>query len=582
MAYVPSRVELEEAELFRRKINTLSQKLNLQTQENQTLAQEYNSLSAQAEKMVASSRELDETISSRMAALSKDINGIASDSEALSKTLKTLSASYFSFKNISSASKNIAEYDEEYSRKYSYYNELRRITLGYVIGIDRHVHNSDRMRKCVEKAYLQNSDYWLAYAIAATMLWYSNQKEAADRALQKALHINFPGACLYFLLVNLRLGRTAAAKKWYLHYLDCADPCDLTHEWQYLLQAYLHGAFGTGSEFEALAGRSLKDLYAKALAANPEFEGKTFKKTVEWITLTPHTTGFSSPCLQKTCREYESLLNLLSAAEKNALMAAALDELTRPVRFRASTVSENLENALYSLIADYDENELSLVKRRRYSEMVIEAGGEETDAGNRYYAAFSESEQKNSFADLLLIWAFPDQARPVDPSVRRFAISLLKSDIVSGFEEHARQYRQEETLYFHFNIDGCSQILSEDDYEKGAVQLAKYYDTLQNKALAGSPTVWLYGIVTVLSLTALTVSIFMQLLPLMVSSPFFVLMGSFLLCQRMLHITRTFAERKRQSMGLLRQSLRELSNLRSLYKQADIGLVRLKNILKRF
>ena len=127
------------------------------------------------------------------------------------QALNELTVQYFTFKRISSASKNVTQYTDEYNTKFFYYNELRRISLGYVIGLDMNLINGETMRKKVEKAYLQNTDYWLAYAISAVMLWASNEREAANRALSKSLSLSYFNSCLFYLLINLRFGRIDAA-----------------------------------------------------------------------------------------------------------------------------------------------------------------------------------------------------------------------------------------------------------------------------------------------------------------------------------------------------------------------------------
>ena len=72
-----------------------------------------------------------------------------------------LTNSYFTFKNLSTASKNVTQFTDEYYTRFKFFNELRRITLGYVIGLDAYICSDQTMRKKVEEAYLQNSEYWL-------------------------------------------------------------------------------------------------------------------------------------------------------------------------------------------------------------------------------------------------------------------------------------------------------------------------------------------------------------------------------------------------------------------------------------
>jgi predicted RNase H-like nuclease (RuvC/YqgF family) len=85
--------------------------------------------------------------------------------------IEEMSSRYFVFKTLSSASKSLTQATDEYNTQFSNFHQLRRITLGYVIGLDTNIISSETLRKSVEKEYLQNTEYWLAYAIMAVMLW---------------------------------------------------------------------------------------------------------------------------------------------------------------------------------------------------------------------------------------------------------------------------------------------------------------------------------------------------------------------------------------------------------------------------
>ena len=50
--------------------------------------------------------------------------------------------------------------------------------------------------------YLANTEYWLAYATMAVMLWASNEREACERAVAKSMQINERKSSLFFLLAS--------------------------------------------------------------------------------------------------------------------------------------------------------------------------------------------------------------------------------------------------------------------------------------------------------------------------------------------------------------------------------------------
>ena len=225
------RAEQAEAERLRRQINHVIDQINYTNRENAELEAELEVAIENVRILIGNCSTMDKEVYEEMGWLSGVVGEADISTKEVFQAWNELTVQYFSFKSISTASKNVTQYNDEYFTKFSYYNELRRISLGYVIGLDSNIINSETMRKKVEKAYLQNSEYWLAYAIASVMLWSNNEKESAQRAMSKSLSINYFNSCLFYLLINLRFNRIDAAKKWYVNYLDRADMNNLGDEW---------------------------------------------------------------------------------------------------------------------------------------------------------------------------------------------------------------------------------------------------------------------------------------------------------------------------------------------------------------
>ena len=168
----------------------------------------------------------------------------------LLSAIKDLRERYITIKNMSTASKRLTELDQIYEKNYRFYRKLRRITLGYIIGINSAIISNEALRVEVEKQQLMNSDYWLSYAISSVMLWVNDEKEASDRALAIALDRDEYKTILFMLLTNLRFGRQEAARKWYALFSKNVDIFNLGDEWEFILEAYLNHSFGKDKEFE--------------------------------------------------------------------------------------------------------------------------------------------------------------------------------------------------------------------------------------------------------------------------------------------------------------------------------------------
>ena len=140
--------------------------------------QEYNRLRDEYDRLIVRNRELAEQIDyavtnvgiitgnmavveravvSDVSYVAKKVNVVDRDVSTLLKAIEDLTSQYFLFKNLSTASKNLTQYNDEYYTKFKFYNELRSITLGYVIGLDSYIISNESLRKKVEKCYLSNT-----------------------------------------------------------------------------------------------------------------------------------------------------------------------------------------------------------------------------------------------------------------------------------------------------------------------------------------------------------------------------------------------------------------------------------------
>ena len=561
--------ELEEAERLIRQINDTIDRINYLNRENAELEADLDLAIRNVNVLINNCGVMDDAVNADMKYLVNIVGQADISTKEVYQALNELTVQYFTFKRISSASKNVTQYTDEYNTKFFYYNELRRISLGYVIGLDMNLINGETMRKKVEKAYLQNTDYWLAYAISAVMLWASNEREAANRALSKSLSLSYFNSCLFYLLINLRFGRIDAAKKWFVNYLDRADTSDLGDDWQYLLQAYLFGAFGADAAFQKIVSDSFKNMLTQVEVTTVDFAKKFTSKAIEFAELYAHRTDKEYTILWRTCAEYSDMKDLLSLAEKNEKIREHYNSILNAESDGAKNLPQRIENVLYSLINDYDEEELKVVLNIKRNEATISAKGDEKLAQAYFDAAYGDRYKKKNMGDLLLTWAFSDETTQTDAAVRRFSISLMKEAIAKGFSQFVEQYRAKEKERYNFNIDDCMLELSENDYARGEKILDGYYDKNKLKDTLGDKQVVAYGAVCGVGVLLLMI-LFAFFSPVILTMGVLTtIAGGILLWRRIVDMGKILAEKKRKGKLLLSRALEELKQWSADYKAAD-------------
>ena len=542
--------------------------------------------------------------------VTKDVRYVSNETSAADEivvkllySLEELTKQYFLYKNLSEASKMLTKYNDEYYTKFQFYNELRRITLGYVIGIDAHIVSHEGLRKKVEKTYLANTDYWLAYAIMAVMLWVSDEQEAAQRALSRALTMDCYRSCVFFMLVNVRFGRMDTAKNWFITLLDKTDVNNMGDEWQHVLRVYLDGGLTSQKDFDQIVKDCFVKMVEQTEATSVDYSTTVVQRANQYAKSYIHVSNTQHLILKECCAEYPEMHYTLSAMEKIRILATHFDEVFQKEADKADNMFERIENVLYDLINAYEENEYVVIKEIRKNEAILAAEGDKKLANERYLQMYGEDEKPMRFGDLLTRWAFDDDARRTDIVVRRFAISYLKDRIAQGvisfFEQaYAEQHQQfTVTIYTTQKIDPVKLVCNENDQESAEKQVRDHYTKNKTKFVFAD-TFFKVGLVccvvalilfavaalvvavaatTALSIGSLTVSLVPLLLGIALAA-----VGVTLLIKRWIDVGKEVKEHTRLGLIKLHKAFEEMHAWRQALQTEYAALEDLSAAINRF
>lgn len=513
--------------------------------------------------------------------------------EKLHRCIIDVTDRYFLFKNLSEASKMLTKYNDEYYTRFKHYNELRRITLGYVIGLDSYIISNESLRKRVEKAYLANTDYWLAYAISAVMLWASDEKEAAYRALNKALLMDAYKANVFFMLVNLRFGRTEVAKKWFASLLDKTDVNNMGDEWQYVLHTYLIGAISSDNEFREAVSHQFERMIDQTEATNADFSGRVIERSYRFAQTFIHVTDSEYITLRECSPQYQEMKKLLSDMEKIGVMAAYYNELYSMEEDKADNLSERIENVLYDLINSYDEQEFEVIKQIKLNEAILAAQGDTAIANQRFEEQYGSGRSSRTFAGLMIKWAFSEDYRETNVVIRRFAMQYLKDRIAKGvssyFEERAASVKERYSVDIGNpggRIPQCHIECNENEFDSSAAMVNSHYNKQKFRYVTTDKHFQIYVMlcivaVVILCFGALAVhtAAFPVLLTLGIALGIF---GGFLVWRRWVDVAGELGEKCRLAVVQLRKALEEMADWRKKITAEYSAACDLMDAINRF
>ena len=512
--------------------------------------------------------------------------------ENVSRTIDDLVSSYRLLKNDSTATKNLTGYHQKYATYFGPYNELRKVSLGYIVGLDANIWQSDAPRQTVEKMYLANTDYWLAYATMAVMLWASDEKEACERAVSKSMQINERRSALFFLLASIRFNRFDAAKKWYQVYFDLVDSGGMGEEIVCILQVLLCGALGADIEFAKMVQARMRTLLQQTRA-------NVYARNEAQSVVDGYFFGYMSKtnkeylALKHICPEYQEMINLLSDAEKNAKLRDAFAEVINSDSPLSDRLSERIEDALYALISSYDPAEEDLLNRIAYEETVVKAKGNLQEAQVAFNKIMEAKRQNHNLSVIMANTALSRESS-ADMRVKKFALDFVRPEC----EESARRfsmYRQRERAVYDFEIDGCKMRGDENSLEQNKGVLNNHYDNMiktkikadesAGKMKAAAIVMCIFAVIfTILAVVGIAASwdtsAFVTFLVIAI-----ILWGIFALCiflryERGKKIRTSFEYRINNGMKMLTDGLAQLREWRTAYHEADNVHAELIKILK--
>lgn len=511
------------------RINELVSEFNSLVNEKNRVVNRYNSLVAdlnvcQAD-LITAEEEVDHLSGVVKPPIEKIIPPLANEVGVVKDVfniLEEVKEDYLLMKKSSQASKTLTSLYEKYYTKFKEYNKLRQVTMGYVIGVDRNIWNSDVPRKVVEKTYLANTNYWLSYAIMSVVLWSKNEENAARRALSKSMQINPVKSGLFYLLINLRFERYDVAKLWYKVYLKHINENAIRDDFKYVLQILLGGSMGRDKIFEQECISGIKEMFIKVHDTNPLIDQQIKEEIMHYFNMFVSVTSKEYVHIRRNCKQYTQMLEELSAAEKNQVLLDYFNNILQKQVIMGDRISNKIEDSLHQLISDYDDEEKIILDKISYNELVVKARGNENVAKEAFDKLTDFDNKDKNIAMFMtdMVLDFDDNTPLI---VRKFGLKYIEKYCGECVDEFTQSYQNTiNRSEYDIEIDGWSCSCDEQGFETFKPSLIKHYKKIikkqikQDKAIGTSiklaivsalMTILFLGLASVAGLLAMGLSI---------------------------------------------------------------------------
>ncbi|ALS35939.1 hypothetical protein ABID30_000613 [Enterococcus rotai] len=360
---------------------------------------------------------------------------------------------------------------QEIEKKFGHYGEIRRTATGVLQADDLEIVRKETIETATEELMLAAPGYWLAPCLVAVSAWISNKQELAERAVREAIRRDDEKTSLLFALICRRADRKAASLKWTQRYFANQNEEELNRETIVIIDAFASGLLGMDSE--GMISRQLMD-WLENISAKAGFEEQLIIQWSEAIKLhTPVELTSNYPYLEKYSTTWFELETVLKGANLHEVILDYFQGIFNKEASKKKLV-ERLDDILFTLVSEFDEEELPFRQQERLNELIIDHNGDDDAAKRGIQVEKSNFTVKKDFSQLLTDAAMKPENSGASVSTQKFAIALSKEWIINAYNDVTAENRAkvpieiqcEVNKFIFTSTDGSGEEEILSDYEQ--------------------------------------------------------------------------------------------------------------------
>ncbi len=384
---------------------------------------------------------------------------------ALNK-IRTFKEQMIADEQMQSAHENILRLDQVIREKFESNIRVRKTVSGVVKDFDINLCRNSTIAELSEELWITSSRYWLSFALIAISAWVNDSKTLANNAINESVRTNAIKSNLFFCLVNLRFGRTDAAKKWLTEYFRAVVPDELKDETAILLQSYINGVFGTDKSLEYEV-QSVVDEWVKTINLDEDLSAELVHDYEGYINNIYVNQKFSCPNLARHCSVTSELQGPYLESFKYEKLIALIESLdVELIVQNASNYKQRIDAIITDLITNYDEEEEDIKNQREYYQLIMDNKGNTEAAEQQWEERMKVRNQTQHIGRKLLEWAIYKESDEVDVHVRKFAFQNSKDWFLRALENWSNAFESKFPTSYPIEIDDWSCVSNgEDQYE---------------------------------------------------------------------------------------------------------------------
>lgn len=452
---------------------------------------------------------LESLITGEMAYIKSGINEVNDEVQIVKNDIQGVKDDIYTFKvrfeefvddlekknNITHAQGRIVILNQEIEKQFGLYEDVRNNLVGILQAVDTGLVSKKVITNSTEELMLGTPKYWLSPSLIAIAAWINNNYDLANRAINEGLKRNAIKTELIFTLISNRLKRQDAGFAWLSKFFETQDPLAMPQETLVLVNAYTDGVFGPDSQ-----GVCMQQIrkWMNYLSRQPEIVKDLEERWIKKIKVMQNDEIETIPFqyLEQYSPNFAVLMNLLNYARKHEILLNYLKKIIDSTKEKKDYVEE-LDNILFKLVNEYDEDEFELRKEHKLCELIIKYKGDKEAAEADFDANIvTLFKNKVTFFEILVNAVTQDKS---SPNLKKLAILLMKEWLINAHRDFTAQYRMQYLTTIDITMDNWTDSTSDGSNVKElSDSYKKYLKKILDKDLKRiKPSVWVIAVVII-------------------------------------------------------------------------------------
>lgn len=499
------------------------------------------------------------------------VNTVKDDVKNLEEEIKAFMLEIKQGTIVSNARQTIFMAEAEYSKKYSYRNDVRRRVNGLLQSVDINAIKKSTVENISEETIVNAPDYWLAPALVSLCAWYTNNRVLAENALKEAMARDDEKSSLLFCLVHLRANRVDTAMRWLSRYLSMQDPTRMESKIITVLDAITSGVFGIDAKKTCLEKVNTWMLelngYGDIKKTQVERWERYFREQLE------NVSENEFPYIEKYVVEKENVKDIISTSTAQKKISKDLKNIMNEKQYVRNSDTNKIDDLLHMLVFNYDKEELQLKRDIQKNKHIIEENGDMAKALKEFEKTSVALENENNFYNHITNIAIANNTINANLNTKKLSIALSKDFIIDGYNKISSVSSSEMLPDLNILIDEWKGLTKNGNNEAELQQSLEKY--LEDKFHDEIYTIHLFDFKMLVAIVVGLIGIFLTLKQPIVAAVIFCIVLIFNIVEFLMAYSKRDSkikklnEIKKQHKTLLSNIIAEIVDYYFVYKNSE-------------